>query len=151
MGREIKRVPLDFNWPLNKIWPGFCYTTPDCDHNDCPESDSAVLPWSKDALCVFHRMLWDDYSLSPDIEPPTGDGWQVWETVSQGSPISPVFADRERLIDWLCSPAYSWGISTPLTREQAERFVDSAWAPTMVFTPSTGLIPGEKWDGGDES
>ena len=23
MGREIKRVPLDFDWPLNKTWEGF--------------------------------------------------------------------------------------------------------------------------------
>lgn len=23
MGRELKRVPLDFKWPLNKIWEGF--------------------------------------------------------------------------------------------------------------------------------
>ena len=24
MGRELRRVPLDFNWPLNKVWEGFC-------------------------------------------------------------------------------------------------------------------------------
>ena len=23
MGREIKRVPMDFGWPLNKVWEGF--------------------------------------------------------------------------------------------------------------------------------
>jgi hypothetical protein len=23
MGREIKRVPLDFDWPLDKVWHGF--------------------------------------------------------------------------------------------------------------------------------
>ena len=67
------------------------------------------------------------------IEPPTGEGWQVWETVSEGSPISPVFADREGLIGWLMSDEYRWGTSVPLTREQAERFVDAAWAPTMVM------------------
>lgn len=38
MGRELKRVPLDFNWPFNKIWQGyinphykFC---PDCSEHD---------------------------------------------------------------------------------------------------------------------
>ncbi|SLH41729.1 hypothetical protein [Mycobacteroides abscessus] len=65
-----------------------------------------------------------------DHEPPTGDGWQVWETVSEGSPISPVFADREGLVTWLMSPANCWGIAEPLTREQAEGFVEAAWAPT---------------------
>src|SRR3990172_2402065 len=23
MGREIRRVPMDFDWPLNKVWQGF--------------------------------------------------------------------------------------------------------------------------------
>lgn len=23
MGREIKRVPLDFDWPLNEVWAGY--------------------------------------------------------------------------------------------------------------------------------
>jgi hypothetical protein len=26
-----------------------------------------------------------------ETEPPSGDGWQLWETVSEGSPVSPVF------------------------------------------------------------
>jgi hypothetical protein len=23
MGRELRRVPLDFDWPINKTWEGF--------------------------------------------------------------------------------------------------------------------------------
>lgn len=34
-------------------------------------------------------------------EPPAGDGFQMWETVSEGSPISPVFATAEELASWL--------------------------------------------------
>ena len=32
MGREIKRVPLDFNWPLNMQWKGYMnpYTSQKC-------------------------------------------------------------------------------------------------------------------------
>lgn len=78
-------------------------------------------------------------------EPPAGEGWQVWETVSEGSPISPVFADREGLIRWLMSPAYSWGTSRPLTRQQAENFTESAWAPTMVLSAETGLVNGDQY------
>jgi hypothetical protein len=33
-------------------------------------------------------------------EPPTGDGWQLWETVTEGSPSSPVFATAGELADW---------------------------------------------------
>lgn len=80
-------------------------------------------------------------------EPPTGDGWQVWETTSEGSPISPVFPDRESLILWLMSPDYNFGTSRPLTRKQAEHLADSAWAPTLVVTAATGPIPGEQYIG----
>lgn len=76
-------------------------------------------------------------------EPPAGEGWQVWETVSEGSPISPVFTDREGLIRWLMSPAYTWGTSRPLTREQAENFTESAWAPTG-FIVDGEVIPGDQ-------
>lgn len=34
-------------------------------------------------------------------DPPTGDGWQFWETVSEGSPKSPVFATADDLTTWL--------------------------------------------------
>lgn len=78
-----------------------------------------------------------------DHGPPVGDGWQVWETVSEGSPISPVFADREDLIARLMSPAYCMGISRPLTRAQAEGFVDSAWAPSMIVQAGQ-VIPGDQ-------
>lgn len=35
------------------------------------------------------------------VQPPSGDGWQLWESVSEGSPISPVFETKEGLAAWL--------------------------------------------------
>lgn len=34
------------------------------------------------------------------VEPPLGPGFQLWETVSEGSPISPVFESAEALAEW---------------------------------------------------
>jgi hypothetical protein len=36
-----------------------------------------------------------------ETEPPAGDGYQIWETVSEGSPVSPVFATPEELAAWM--------------------------------------------------
>ena len=36
MGRELKRVPLDFVWPENKVWEGFLNPHYAKSHN-CPE------------------------------------------------------------------------------------------------------------------
>lgn len=42
-------------------------------------------------------------------DPPFGEGYQLWETFSEGSPISPVFKTPEELADWLVSsPDYTW-------------------------------------------
>lgn len=66
-------------------------------------------------------------------EPPEGEGWQLWETVSEGSPISPVFPDAEGLAQWLTTPAACWGaMKRPMTIEQARGFVGAGWAPTMI-------------------
>jgi len=37
---------------------------------------------------------WESY------EPPSGDGWQLWETTTEGSPSSPVFASAEELAEF---------------------------------------------------
>ena len=38
MGRTVKRVPLDFGWPLRETWPG--YLTPNwLTENDCDTCD----------------------------------------------------------------------------------------------------------------
>jgi hypothetical protein len=58
-------------------------------------------------------------------QPPSGEGWQYWETVSEGSPISPVFSSAEDLVVWL-STEYTYGSQNgPLTRAQAEAVVDA--------------------------
>ena len=73
-------------------------------------------------------------------QPPTGEGWQVWETVSEGSPVTPVFATPEELINHLTTVGTTggkiWDWAT------AVKFVkDTGWAPTLmtigadVYTP----------------
>lgn len=34
------------------------------------------------------------------VEPPAGEGWQLWETASEGSPVSPVFETPDALATW---------------------------------------------------
>jgi hypothetical protein len=36
-----------------------------------------------------------------ETPPPTGEGYQLWQTVSEGGPNSPVFATPEELADWI--------------------------------------------------
>lgn len=76
-------------------------------------------------------------------DPPTGDGWQVWEDVSAGSPISPVFRSRDGVVTWLTSPdgfGTAWGLTLPYA--EAEALVDAGGS-----CGSTAIVDGVVLDG----
>lgn len=85
-------------------------------------------------------------------EPPTGEGWQLWETVSEGSPVSPVFETAEALAQWLTTSegGRAAGPSRkPLTIEQARGFVGVGWAPSG-FGNGGGFHDGVSFVGSEE-
>lgn len=83
-------------------------------------------------------------------EPPTGEGWQVWETVSEGSPITPVFASSAELVDYLSTVGTTWDQKRqregrdggPWRRQAAEKFVSDGWANTFIGVEGKGLFEG---------
>ena len=146
MGREVRRVPKDWEHPRDDFgndiplhdevyedialrWVEHCIAWENGTHEDCEEHKAEYPFWWE----------WDDGP--PDREsyrpiytsPPTH--YQMYETVSEGTPVSPVFASKDELADWLVEEKGH-------TREAAEAFVDDGWAPSFVFTPRTGLISG---------
>lgn len=76
--------------------------------------------------------------------PPKGEGWQVWETVSEGSPVSPVFATADELATWMSDPARGNRWVPPAT---AAKFIADGWAPSFVGTSTAGLVSGVEWVG----
>ena len=148
MSREVRRVPLDFDWPLGEDWAGYNLWLPKCP--DCKDEDGystgyvggqSYAPGEECQTCDGHRRL-----ATPEqraiLEVPVGEGWQVWETVSEGAPITPVFPTAEALIDWLVlegchsDPERTWERfvewNPPLRRSAAEAFVTAGWAPSMI-------------------
>lgn len=89
MGRELKRVPMDFDHPIDEIWPGYL---PPEDHDEDEE--------------------WEG------TDPPEGEGFQLWETTTEGSPQSPVFAT----LDELCAFAAEHCTTFATNRATAEQW-----------------------------
>ncbi len=58
--------------------------------------------------------------------------FQIYETVSEGTPISPVFETKEEMLGWLVKEGYS--------EKAAVCFVRDGWVPSMAFVPGEGLI-----------
>jgi len=77
-------------------------------------------------------------------DPPEGDGWQLWETVSEGSPVSPVFATADELAGWMSDLARGDRWVPPAA---AAKFIADGWAPSFVGTPGTGIVSGVEWVG----
>jgi hypothetical protein len=125
MSREIKRVALDFDWPItgHNTWKGYIRQ---CDNDD------------GDGYCEGC----DDCA---SIDPPAGEGWQLWETTSEGSPMSPVFATADELAQWMgTNPCLFAGGRT--SYETALKWITDGggWSPSMVAT-SAGLVDGVTW------
>lgn len=69
--------------------------------------------------------------------------WQVYQTVSEGTPVTPPFATPEELIDHLATVGDAWDQSRgdgPWDRQAAESFVKQGWAPSMVVKLSPGKM-----------
>jgi len=216
--RELKRVPMDFDWPLNKVWKGYInpHSKP-CpkDGVECFDGYSSAGKWlsgivnllmlcgsqAKDHIHPWLRNIpfapeahpgnemrqltsglagrgpsflghdacdkasacekireaagmpegwgvcpvchgtgidpeeYEAFEAWKDIEPPTGDGYQLWETCSEGSPISPVFASAEELAEW-CAEHATIVAREKLTREQWLRLFkkdDTSFGSLMVM------------------
>ena len=102
MGRQLRHVPLDFDWPLNLVWKGYL-----------PE-------WG-----------------AKDYDPPTGSGFQLWETTSEGSPISPVFETLEDLCAYAATHCSPFGSD----RINKDQWLELLSQTGLVLYPLTTLGP----------
>lgn len=62
-----------------------------------PDMILAIEPVGKLVPAAMIEQLYEEWK---DYEPPVGPGFQLWETVSEGSPCSPVFATFDELCEW---------------------------------------------------
>lgn len=68
----------------------------------CAECEGEGWVFPTEELKARHE-AWEDY------EPPAGEGYQLWETTSEGSPVSPVFETIEGLCEWCEEGASTFG------------------------------------------
>lgn len=164
MGREIRRVIPNWEHPRHKcthslsyggcteakLHGGYCYK-PLLDET---YEDASILwrqnliAWNNGTHEALERhpeykdemQYWEwDSPPSPDyyrpkwLEEPT---WvQVYETVSEGTPVTPPFATKEELVEYLVEYGDFWDQHDNAggwTRANAEAFVRDEYAPSMI-------------------
>jgi hypothetical protein len=180
MGRILRMVPPNWEHPRQECRhsprAGGCAEAKahggECYHPLYDESfDEAAKEW-KEGFAAWERGERPEYCSEESAKseyweynggPPDPDYYhpkweadptwfQVYETVSEGTPVSPPFATKQELILYLSKNGDFWEqlraieekrAVIPWSVEAAENFVnDSEWAPSIVFSTEAGVQEG---------
>lgn len=154
MGREIRRVIANWEHPKKEV-PNHRLGRMEQQYQ--PMRDQPFWPsmdeWYADAKKWADKShedydpeypnYWDYGGGPPDpgyYRPDWPDEVMTWiqmyETVSEGTPVTPPFATPEELVDYLCAHGTFWD-SNPWKRANAESFVKQGWAPSMMVSNGT--------------
>src|SRR5574338_968680 len=157
MGREIRRVPVGWEPPKKmyarldgpreefhpqfdrdymqeaREWMDNAKAWDEGTHPDAAANKAAYpFYWQWDGPPPdkeYYRPDWASLGLEPT-------GYAVYETVSEGTPVTPSFATREELVEYLVKHGDYWDQARGhggWKRENAHRFVfDTGWAPSLV-------------------
>jgi hypothetical protein len=156
MGREIRRVPPGWEHPRYGPGRGRGRRKRGGDREGqlrpCGDEDyeTAARRWIEEfeqwqhgthpsQPCEYAKYYWD-YANTPDEdtcrpafkEEPTH--YQIYENVSEGTPVSPVFENLDQLKQWLVAMGYS--------EESAAGFAEDGFAVSFVVTPGVGVEDG---------
>lgn len=156
MGREIRRVPEGWEHPEGRhlydgsyseaarrwieefdLWRGRMHPS-QIRMRGIYERDGELDRYED---LYDHDRFWeyqlppDEYMMRPDWEAEgiVADHYQVYETVTEGSPVSPVFASLDGVRDWLVEQGYS--------ADAARGFIGAGSAPSFMvhYEPDEGV------------
>lgn len=154
MGREIRRVSKGWEHPRDEH--GHYKPLYDDDYEaqaqewlkNCAEWEAGTHPDLVEdpelKQRIAHFWEWDGSPPDPEYyrpawKPEEMTHYQMYENVSEGTPVSPVFETLEELKQWLIREGYS--------EKAASAFCESGYAPSLVFTPQTGVVSGIEFMG----
>lgn len=137
MGREVRRARKGFEAPLRRTWWG--YRLPSIPCHSCIDGHNSAGDYC--TVCEGEQVVF------PKVEPPAYPvhefpfsivdhmyGWQMWETTSEGSPISPVCDSPEELARWLADNSASAFGERTATYDEWLAMIHRHYAPSGVFT-----------------
>lgn len=150
MSREIRRVPKNWNHP-KKSSGGYKPLRDDYvgSLKYFKESTDDFIKYMTEVIIEGETKIYDEVFKSsqevfdylsedgqmnpPDIKEymPSGEWYQLFEGVSEGTPLSPPFEKPEELVDWLSKNKDYWG--EVWTKEQAQKMVECKYSPSGVM------------------
>ena len=151
MGRESRRVPVDwehpkderghhqplYDQPFEQAFAEWSQARQDWLDDKDGERTRVQNKYYDGKDVPYER--WNGTSPDPDYYRPawptdTVLGYCMYETVSEGTPVSPAFATLQELEDWL--------VEEGTDRANAKAFCKHGWAPSFVMSPQIGFKSG---------
>ena len=139
MGREIRKVPK--NWEHPKDENGHLKPVHD------EEFDIVAKKWIEEFIAwengthpnkKSHDCFYWEYTDNPPEREyyrqkfsEEANCFQIYETVTEGTPVSPIFETKDEMRIWLIYKGYS--------EHAAQRFIEEKRAPSMVGIFGNGL------------
>jgi len=139
MGREVRRVHKDWNHPKNEdghfipMHERFLYNQEEIE-------EGLEDGWLDDTPPYY------GISVMPQWDEAERTHYQMYENVTEGTPISPVMESPEALARWLADNDANAGAFRTATYEQWLRICQGGYAPSFIYTPEKGLISGFEMD-----
>lgn len=152
MGREVRRVPEGWDHPRDKqgrliplLDESFAAAAADWKERFTAWESRTGDDWERAALYYAEAgrapgefWEWDGDPPDrdrhrPDWPEETRTHWQMYETTSEGTPISPVCATKEECARWCADHGASWFGDMTTTYEHWLRITDSPGASFPVF------------------
>lgn len=143
MGREVRRVPANWQHPIDPttgrhkpLHDGSRYAGNAAEFMEKASAEGlqSAIDWCGSAP--------DQNDYMPVWSAEVATHYAMYEDTSEGTPISPAFATPEELARWLAdSGASSFGDSTA-SYEAWLNIARGGWAPSLIYTSDTGLIDG---------
>lgn len=138
MGRDVRRVPANWEHPKNEK------------RNFIPLHDS--FPYNEEEIEQGLREGWLEdnpphygCNVMPDWPEVERTHYQMYETTTEGTPISPVMESPEVLARWLVDNNASACGEMTATYEQWLATIKRGWAISAVIIPGKGLVSGVEW------
>ena len=135
MGREVRRVPASWSHPR--------------DHEGHFIPLHASFPYNEDEIQEGLRDGWLNdappyygCSIMPDWSPAVRTHYQMHETTSEGTPISPIMETPEALARWLADNNASAFAGMGATYEQWLATITRGSAVSAAYLPGKGFISG---------
>ena len=142
MGREVRRVPADWQHPKNEydrykpLYPGERYEA-----NATGFMEKANAEGLQEAIDLYGQAP-DQNDYMPNWPVSERTHYMMYEDTSEGTPISPAFATPEELARWLADTGASSVGSATASYEGWLRVAKGGWAPSAVSIGGGPLVSG---------